>query len=314
MIGAGVVGLSTALRLQEAGFRVRVWTADPPEETTSAVAGAFWYPYRAYPEERVTAWGERTFRVLVELAEVPGSGVRVLPVEEFFRAPAADPAWAASVPGFRHSRPEELPAPFVDGYHFLAPLADMPVYLAWLLERFTAAGGVVERRRAGSLAEARAACPLVAHCGGLGARTLAEDPTVFPIRGQVVRVENPGLERIRLDEYHPEGLVYVIPRGEDCVVGGTAEEGSWDTTPDPATAGRILRCAVELEPGLAGARVLGHRVGLRPGRPEVRLEVDDHPDGSRVVHCYGHGGAGITLSWGCADEVAALALRAAPPA
>jgi D-amino-acid oxidase len=306
VIGAGVVGLSAALRLQEAGFRVRLWTADPPEETTSAVAGAFWYPYRAYPEARVTAWGERTFRVLAALAEEPGSGVRMLPAEELFRAPAPDPPWAASVPGFRHARAEELPAGYTDGYLFHAPLASMPVYLPWLAARFTAGGGVMERRRAASLAEARAACPLVVNCGGLGARALAGDPSVLPIRGQVVRVENPGLERIRLDEYHPEGLVYVIPRGEDCILGGTAEE-SWDTTPDPATAERILRCCTALEPALAGARVLGHRVGLRPGRPEVRLEAEPFPDGTRVIHCYGHGGAGITLSWGCAEEVVALA-------
>jgi D-amino-acid oxidase len=67
----------------------------------------------------------------------------------------------------------------------------------------------------------------------------------------------------------------------------------------------ILERAVELVPELAGAAVLGHKVGLRPARPEVRLEVEQRDD-TRVVHCYGHGGAGVTLSWGCADEVARL--------
>ena len=54
-------------------------------------------------------------------------------------------------------------------------------------------------------------------------------------------------------------------------------------------------------PALAGATVLRHQVGLRPARPVVRLEREGD-----VVHCYGHGGAGVTLSWGCADEVVAL--------
>ena len=63
----------------------------------------------------------------------------------------------------------------------------------------------------------------------------------------------------------------------------------------------ILDRATLLVPELSRAKVLGHRVGLRPARPSVRLEREGN-----VVHCYGHGGAGVTLSWGCADEVAAL--------
>jgi len=98
-----------------------------------------------------------------------------------------------------------------------------------------------------------------------------------------------------------EGPMYVVPRSRDVVVGGTATEGEWSRTPTPEVASAILRRALRLVPELAGAEVLGHRVGLRPSRSEVRLErVGD------VVHCYGHGGAGVTLSWGCAREVAEL--------
>jgi D-amino-acid oxidase len=308
VLGGGVVGLSAAIRLQEAGKRVRIWAAEPPQRTVSAVAGAFWYPYRAYPAERVDAWGRRTFGVLAALAQVPGTGVWMLPALELWRRPAPDPSWSGAVPDFRHARPGELPAGFADGWAFTVPTADMPAYLRWLETRFRAAGGVLERRRAASLAEARAACPRVVNCTGLGAREVAGDGTVVPIRGQVVRVENPGLRRILLDEEHPEGIVYVIPRSErECVLGGTADEGAWDDVPDPRVAERILRACAELEPRLAGARILEHRVGLRPGRPAVRLEAEDFPDGTRVVHCYGHGGSGLTLSWGCAEEAAALA-------
>ena len=86
---------------------------------------------------------------------------------------------------------------------------------------------------------------------------------------------------------------------------GTDDEGEWDRRPDPDVAKQILERATELVPELARARVLGHRVGLRPARPTVRLE-EERRGTTRVVHCYGHGGAGVTLSWGCADEVAAL--------
>ena len=97
------------------------------------------------------------------------------------------------------------------------------------------------------------------------------------------------------------------PEDQRVVVGGTDDEGEWDRRVDADVATRILARATELVPELAGARVVGHRVGLRPVRPQVRLEVEQPAGGStRVVHCYGHGGAGVTLSWGCADEVARL--------
>lgn len=111
-------------------------------------------------------------------------------------------------------------------------------------------------------------------------------------------MEQVGLEQWWLDSAGP---TYVVPRSRDIVVGGTDDEGEWSRTPDEETARTILRRATDLVPGLAGARVLRHKVGLRPVRPVVRLERDGH-----LVHCYGHGGAGVTLSWGCADEVAAL--------
>jgi D-amino-acid oxidase len=93
----------------------------------------------------------------------------------------------------------------------------------------------------------------------------------------------------------------VVPRAHDVVLGGTAIEGEWSRTPEPAVAASILERAARIEPRLAGARVLRHKVGLRPSRPSVRLErVGD------VVHCYGHGGCGVTVSWGCADDVVGL--------
>jgi D-amino-acid oxidase len=94
------------------------------------------------------------------------------------------------------------------------------------------------------------------------------------------------------------------------VLGGTEVAGDWNTEPVPAVAMRILRDCAAVEPRLNGARVLGHRVGLRPFRPQVRLEAEPPGNGPLVVHNYGHGGAGITLSWGCAAEAAALAAQA----
>ena len=227
---------------------------------------------------------------------------------EISRESVPDPWWAEAVPHpVRRCAPEELPPGYEDGHAFVAPVVEMPVYLGYLLDRFVAAGGGVEVRAVGAIEEAGEA-RVVVNCAGLGARELVGDRAMAPIRGQVVRVRNPGLERFLLDEANPEGITYVIPRSRDGILGGTAEEGEWNTEPDPRTAEGILSRCAALEPRLKGAEVLEHRAGLRPGRPEIRLESEGAENGVACIHNYGHGGSGVTLSWGCADDVLRLAL------
>jgi D-amino-acid oxidase len=305
VVGCGVVGLTAGIRMRESGLDIRIVAAAPPLETTSSVAAALWYPYKAYPEDRVLSWGASTFEVLEDLSREPASGVLMREGVELWWDPAPDPWWAGAVPGVRRCTEDELPPGYRDGHTFTAPVAEMPVYLRYLLDRFAAAGGQIERRTVSTLEELVDA-RVVVNCAGLGARELVGDASMEPIRGQIVRVRNPGLERFVLDENNPAGITYVVPRSEDCILGGTAEEGEWDTEPDPSIAAGILqRCAV-VEPRLADAEVLDHKVGLRPGRPEIRLEREDPAHGPPLVHNYGHGGSGITLSWGCAEETLRL--------
>lgn len=303
VLGAGVVGLSCALRLQENGHRVDVLARDLPLETTSSVAAAIWYPYRAFPYERVTAWSAATYAELERLTAEPDSGIRMVEGTELHRRATADPWWRSAVPAL--TRADAMPPPYTDGWTFRTPVVEMPLYLAWLTRRFLDGGGTLTRMALNGLPRTDS---VVVNATGLGARLMAEDPSVQPVRGQVLYVEQFGLDRWWLDG---EGPTYVVPRSRDVVVGGTDEEGEWSRTPDERTAAAILDRASVLVPELARARVLRHKVGLRPARPSVRLEeerADAGPDGAgqRVVHCYGHGGAGVTLSWGCADEVAAL--------
>ncbi len=305
VVGCGVIGLTAAVRMRESGLEVRIVTAALPPETTSSVAAALWYPYRAYPEDRVLSWGRRTFEVFEDLARVPESGVRMREGVELWREPVPDPWWASALPTVRRCAEEELPPGYRDGHSFTAPVVEMPIYLGYLMDRFADAGGYVERRTVSSLEELVDA-HVVVNCAGLGARELVGDASMEPIRGQIARVRNPGLERFMLDEENPEGVTYVIPRSYDCILGGTAEEGEWETEPDPQTASGILRRCTVLEPRLAGAEVLEHRVGLRPGRPEIRLDLEEASPGPPRVHNYGHGGSGITLSWGCAEETLQL--------
>jgi D-amino-acid oxidase len=297
VVGAGVVGLSCAVRLLEAGHRVDVVARDLPLETTSAVAAALWYPYRAYPFERVTSWSRTGYTEFETLSARDETGVRMLAGTELHRTRTADPWWREAVPAL--TRVTALGPPYADGWSFVAPVIEMPVYLRWLVARIEQFGGTVTRMALSALPDQAA---VVVNATGLGARRTADDPALMPVRGQVVYVEQVGLDRWWLDSSQP---TYVVPRSEDIVVGGTDDEGEWDRRPDPDTAKRILERAIELVPELARARVLGHKVGLRPARPEVRLEVEQVGE-ARVLHCYGHGGAGVTLSWGRADEVAAL--------
>ena len=197
-----------------------------------------------------------------------------------------------------------MPTPYVDGWTFRSPVVEMPIYLRWLARAVVEGGGSITRVALTAMPDR---AEIVVNAAGLGARLTAGDTSVVPVRGQVLYVEQFGLDRWMLDA---EGPTYVVPRSSDVVVGGSDEEGDWSRTPDPRIAARILDRAAVLVPELARARVLRHKVGLRPGRPQVRLEEEQVRSGpghvERVVHCYGHGGAGVTLSWGCADEVARL--------
>ena len=142
----------------------------------------------------------------------------------------------------------------------MAPVVEMPVYLRWLVGRVEALGGTLTRMALTALPDQ---AEVVVNATGLGARRMADDTSVVPVRGQVVYVEQVGLDRWWLDGAGP---TYVVPRSRDIVVGGTDDEGEWDRRPDPEVAKRIL------EPGRrAGARArpgagcCGHRVGPAAG-------------------------------------------------
>ena len=304
VVGGGVIGLTTAVVLAERGRRVRVWTRDPAERTTSAVAGALWWPYRIEPVALAREWALRSLDVYGELAAEPGlTGVRL--VEGVLGEADLDKAraWTAGrVPGLRAATAEEYPGA---GVWARLPLVDMAAHLPWLRERFRRAGGTVEERTVSGMAEADA--PVVVNCTGLGARELVPDASVHPVRGQLVVVENPGIRTWTVSTDASGELAYFFPQPGRLLLGGTSVEGAWSTAPDPAVAEAIVRRCAALRPEIAGARILDHRVGLRPARDAVRLERELLPDGRVLVHNYGHGGAGVTVAWGCAEEAAALA-------
>jgi D-amino-acid oxidase len=316
VIGAGVAGLTTAVCLAESGLGVTVQARQLPQQTTSAVAGAIWGRHLVEDTDRVTRWCAETLEVLTMLAADPGAGVRLITGIDVARGGYSRPDWAAPLSDLAPCDPAALPAGFTAGWRYTAPVVSMPVYLDYLASRLRLAGGQLTVAPLASLGQAveQSTAPVIVNCTGAEARDFVPDPSVTAARGQIVVAENPGLTEFFIgggDEAHE--LSYVFPHQDRVVLGGTEIPGDWSLDPRPATAQRIVADCSAIDPRLATARILEHRVGLRPVRREVRLEAGTTagPRGDRearrlVVHNYGHGGAGVTLSWGCAHEVVRL--------
>jgi D-amino-acid oxidase len=323
VIGAGVIGLTTAVCLAEAGARVAVHAAEPPARTTSAVAGAIWGPHLVGRDDRVRRWGLETRDRLYELAEAgpQETGVRLLGGRMVSGHETTGDEMVADLADVRPCGAADLPGGFLSGWRYTAPVVAMPVYLEYLTGRLGRAGGTLGTGLSyASLAQAagRTAARVIVNCTGTGAHGFAGDPGVVPVRGQAVLAANPGLTEFFIGTDRADGpggpdgtgLIYVFPRGGSVVLGGSHHTGDWNQDPDPDLAARIVDGCASIVPALRGAEVIAHLVGLRPTRPQVRLEAGDLDGGRTLVHNYGHGGAGVTLSWGCAADAAALALAA----
>jgi D-amino-acid oxidase len=307
VVGAGVIGLTSAICLAESGLQVRILAAAPPQETTSRAASAMWGSSFAGPADDVRRWALASLGDLRALATEPGTGVHITRGTLAARSSEEGPP-PFIFPGVDVVRRDDPPPGFVAAFSIDVPLVDMPRHLDYLLARFEEAGGGLEVRALRVLPDLAGAAPVIVNASGVGARALVPDPTVRSMRGQHVVVENPGLEEFFMEEPAPRWACW-FPHGDQVVLGGSVDEDAWSLEPDPALAEEIVRRCAAIEPRLAGARVIEHRVGLRPARPDVRVE--EEPLGSsRLVHNYGHGGTGVALAWGCARDVLDLVARA----
>jgi D-amino-acid oxidase len=309
IIGAGVSGLTCGVVFAERGYRTAIFAKDVGQQTTSSAAAAVWFPYHVEPEERVIPLALETYQVLLELARFPQSGVSIIETRQFLRTGEIEiPEWA--IPLGASVIPSEVEGSlesFKSGFSLRVPLMDTTIYLDYLTARFREAGGEIHANvRFEKLEDVDGTFYLVLNCAGIGARELVRDADLEPHRGQVAivpRIE--GLPCAIVCDDAP--LMYAIPRASDCVFGGT-NDVSDNLAADPATTSQIVaECSRVLD--IERPRVLAERVGLRPFRKSgLRLERDHLHDGRTVIHNYGHGGAGFTLSWGCAREVFEVAV------
>jgi D-amino-acid oxidase len=305
VVGAGVIGLTAALELRSRGHAVTVLTRDELAATTSAVAAAIWYPFLAEPRARVLPWAAATFRVLQRLARDPATGVRMQPVVEGFATATPDLWWASAGPRVEKLAAAEVPPPFQSAIRVEVPLCDTTRYLPWLAGALEKRGGRIEHRELQSLDEAFALAPVIVNCTGLGARRLCKDRDLHAVRGQVLVLDRAALPHAFLDETGARPI-YVLPRGGDVVLGGSATAHDERLEVDDGDSQAILAACRRHFPQLEALPVRAVKVGLRPCRSTVRCERHDRPDGGVLVHDYGHGGSGFTLAWGCAQTVAAL--------
>lgn len=303
IIGAGVSGLTCGVVLAENGFEVHLLAAEPPDQTTSAVAAAMWFPYDAEPPDRVVPWALESYDVFRALSGDSATGVSMIELRQFCRNGELQiPAWAGAF-NARSTRSSE--------FIMTVPLSDSSIYLDYLRTRLLAAGAKLTTGiRFEKPEEVDPAFAVVINCAGIGARTLVRDPDLEPHRGQVVLVEKFDLPSAVVCDDPP--LMYAIPRTNDCVLGGT-NEISDDLAPDHATTTAIVsECRHILK--IARPRIIATRVGLRPYRKSgVRVEAGVLGDGRPIIHNYGHGGAGFTLSWGCARTALELVRACASP-
>lgn len=308
IVGQGVMGLTCAERLSGAGHRVDIFSREEFAQTTSMAAGAYWWPHKVFPEARVSAWARETYREYMRAAASPETGVHFETHFRFCLDPE-DSAYArhltegwAEIDGAAHG------IACHEAFRMRLPVIDVPVFLPHVRTQLQSRGVSFHVREIETPSVLFPEFDLVVNCTGVFARHFVDDEAVFPIRGQAVRVSLPGGLRASTRLYQKDDqFTLVLPRRSDVILGGTATVGDWDRTPNAEDTKRIVERCSELVPEIAASRVLGAAVGLRPGRSEVRLELEWIAPGRPVIHNYGHGGGGFTVAWGCANEVARLA-------
>jgi D-amino-acid oxidase len=298
--------MTTALCLSEAGMNVRIVADRPHRLTTSAVAGALWGRYVS-DDPRVLDWSVNSLPDLAEVSRDDTSGVRFSRGVEAARTAVDPPAWLHRMTNFALCAPADLPPKFSFGWTYSAPVFDMPVYLDYLFGRLVRSGVRIDILDIPlrSLHEVVRDAEIVINCTGLGSRKLVPDAELTAAWGQLVVVENPGIDGFFSDFPESEEPTYFIAHHDHVILGGIVSHSRTDTQPDRDAADRIIERCSAVEPRLGRSPILDYRLGLRPVRPRVRLERKVY-DGTLIVHNYGHGGSGVTLSWGCARQVQAL--------
>lgn len=321
VVGAGVIGLSSACRLIEQTSlpcQVTLIADSFLYDTTSDGAFGLWEPYFSgeTPKEKVRKWAGDTMAHMLRLSSSEDgskAGAFILHGYQVFKEKEPYPWWKDECVWFRDMNETELKRypNHRYGWAFGSAATECRAYLPWLSQRFRSNGGTVIKKHLGSLQELYDDYDIVVNCTGLGAAKLCNDKELFPIKGQTIRVTAPWLKHFAIAD-ETEQTTYILPGANNVVLGGTLEHGNWDKTISIETREKIWNNCIKLEPSLKHAVRQYDWAGLRPGRTSIRLEHEHVTHDKKkitVVHNYGHGGCGVALHWGCAAEAVQLATQ-----
>jgi len=254
VLGAGIMGLTTARLLQDRGWSVTFYTKALPPHTTSNIAGGQWAPTSVFEESRSTAAFQAQFKEVARLAHhafgnLVGSGYGVSWKENYFlnanHVAPRDNYYLRELPELFPSLAElgqdehPFPSPYV--YRFVTMLIEPSVFLRRTMSDIREAGGRFVVREFRDKSEILALEePVIFNCTGLGAATLFDDAELMPVRGQLVFM--PPDDRLDyLTIGGGEGTLYMFPRPDGILLGGTFERGASHLTADQATTDRIVR-------------------------------------------------------------------------
>ena len=250
VLGSGAVGLATARTLQQAGLQPTIYARELPPATTSNVAGARWYPFDVFDKDVATAafldelW--RVSHVAYKIFAAMGAdyGVHRYPTYACRDVPFAkdsllqlDSPIAELLPGLRDLPPAERPADYALVRTFETLMIEPGVYLPKVMDDYQRAGGtIVVRDFADAAALQDLHESLLVNCTGLGAAALFGDRELVPIKGQLSIL--PAQDDVDYVALAPD--IYMFPRADGILLGGTFQRGDWTTTPDRAAEAEVL--------------------------------------------------------------------------
>nr|XP_018667703.1 D-aspartate oxidase-like [Ciona intestinalis] len=302
IIGAGIIGLSTACKIQEdiPGCQLTIFYDECSPNTTGDISAGLVCPYQNGNDEEDQAIYVREtlkhLRVLYNRQDAFEIGISKMS-GFIIGGNIIKPNAFKEFPNFRKASEAEC-------HHFLRDTKERPVYtlttwicectsyLPWLIKSIELKGGKLIKKHISSF-EDLSDFDIIINCAGIGAKFLTSDKELYPVKGQVYAVEAPWIKHFYLF-----GNNYIIPRLTDVVIGGTKQYDNYNLEVDEKDSDQIWSNCCKFEPSLRYSKIKSQHVGLRPKRTSIRIELEQQKLSGRTVtilHNYGHGGSGVSM-------------------